>query len=155
MLQDQKEALEFEKRDIDMNSALNRKILSRSIFYLTAWALMPAAADAAAAPDLVYVHCSNGGGDYRISELNHSVSVFSTRYQQYRPLCPDCDIIEWGNRITMKDGVKTYIQIDRMTGDLSIQRNDARQNPAPGEPRSYRGGCTRGTVVARSSVRAF
>ncbi|MEI9928262.1 MAG: hypothetical protein WDN44_11935 [Sphingomonas sp.] len=105
----------------------------------------------AAVPDLIYVHCNGGGGDFRISELNHTVAQFSARYQQYRPVCPSCEILEWGDRITMKDTTKTYIQFDRMTGDVVIERAGGRLIPGA----SYRGLCTRGTVVTVKSVRAF
>lgn len=112
--------------------------------------LVPASAGAAI-PDLVYIHCNNGGGDYRISELNHMVSKFSVRYQQYRPLCPSCDIIEWGDRITMKDGAKIHIQIDRRTGEMIIQTQGGALIPGG----SFSGTCTRGTVVSAKTVRAF
>jgi len=111
---------------------------------------VPAVANAGV-PDLVFIHCNNGGGDYRISELNHMVSKFSVRYQQYRPLCPTCDIIEWGNRITMKDGTKTYIQIDRVSGDVIIQRAGASVIPGG----SYSGTCARGAAVVAKTTRAF
>jgi hypothetical protein len=132
-----------------MFSEPKRAIWSRTIFMLAGGLCLSGAA-VAAVPDLVYVHCTGTGGDYRISELNHEISQFSVRYQQYRPLCPECDILEWGNKITMKDGATTYIQFDRITGDVSIQRTGVRVVPA-----SYRGTCARGTIVTAKTVRAF
>ena len=129
----------------------SRHALGRGAYLFFVAALFVPTTAGAIAPDLVYIHCNNGGGDYRISELNHSVSKFSERHQQYRPVCPACDILEWGDRITMKDGPRTYIQIDRMTGDMVIQRTGG--PVIPGE--SFTGTCTRGTIVARKGVRAF
>jgi hypothetical protein len=132
-------------------SATTKTRRKRAVAYcVAAVAAVPAVANAGV-PDLVFIHCSNGGGDYRISELNHMVSKFSVRDQQYRPLCATCDIIEWGNRITMKDGTKSYIQIDRMTGDVVIQRFGAAVTPAS----SYAGTCARGAAVVAKTTRAF
>ena len=108
-------------------------------------------AGGATPPDLVYIHCNNGGGDYRISELNHTVSRFSVRLQQYRSICPTCEVIEWGDRITMKDGARTYVQIDRLTGDMVIQR--AGGSVIPGG--AYTGNCQRGAPITPRTTRAF
>ncbi len=131
--------------------SISKGAVPKAIAYCFASLAFAPAAISAGIPDLVYIHCNNGGGDYRISELNHSVTKFSERYQQYRPLCPTCDIIEWGNRITMKDGTKAYIQIDRMTGDVIIQRTSAALIPTG----SYSGTCARGTPITAKTTRAF
>lgn len=131
--------------------SISKGVIARTAAYCFVSVMAAPAAAGPGVADLVYIHCNNGGGDYRISELNHSVSKFSERYQQYRPLCPTCDVLEWGNRITMKDGTKTYIQIDRMTGDIVIQRTSAAVIPGG----SYSGTCARGTPVTARTVRAF
>ena len=110
--------------------------------------------------DPIYIHCRNAGADFRISELNHVVSQFSDRYQEYRPVCRECDIVEWGDKITMRDGDKTFVQVNRLTGEVVIQRNEAREGAGPTELRSYRGTCVKGgrvvpTAGSVASTRAF
>ena len=102
---------------------------------------------AAPLPDLTYFKCKNAAGDFRISELNHSVSQFSDRYQEYRPVCRECTVTEWGDRIIMRDGDKTFVQVNRLTGDMSIQRNNAAPGAGPFELRSYHGTCVKSTRV--------
>jgi hypothetical protein len=111
--------------------------------------------------DPIYIHCRNAGSDFRISELNHSVSQLSDKFQEYRPVCRECDIVEWGDRITMRDGDKTIVQVNRMTGDINIQRNDAKDGAGPTDLRSYRGMCVKGNKIVPmaggqgASARAF
>ena len=103
-------------------------------------------ASAAVPVDSVYIHCDNAGGDFRISELNHSLSQFSERYQEYRPVCPECEIIEWDNRITMKDAARTFIQINRVSGFVLVQRNNTKAS-GPFDIYSFQGTCRRATMV--------
>ena len=128
-----------------MNLTNRTWLRSQKLALVTLIALLPTWAGAAAPGDALYIHCQNGGADFRVSELNHSVSQFSDRYQEYRAICADCDIIEWGNRIVMKNGRKTLVLIDRLTGDISIQRNDAGADAGPFDVHSYHGTCLPGT----------
>ena len=105
------------------------------------------AAKAEVTGDLIYVHCSESGGDFRISELNHSVSYFSERYQEYRPVCRDCEITEWGNIIAMKDGARTVVLIDRMAGRILIRGSEAKPIAGSYSVRSFQGTCVRGKPV--------
>ena len=99
--------------------------------------------------DSVYIHCRNDAGDYRISDLNHSVAKYSERYRDYRPLCLLCNVTQWGNVITMDVGVRMSIRIDRMKGYISIRdRGEDNDDDGPGQPRSYHGACVRGQMVA-------
>ena len=103
-----------------------------------------ASASAEVAGDVTYVHCRDSGGDFRISELNHSVSYFSDRYQAYRPVCRDCEITEWGANVTMKDGAKTVVQIDRVSGRIWIRGSDAKDIPGSYAVRPFQGICVKG-----------
>ena len=113
--------------------------------------LMTSHSAMAQVPDLSYVRCSNGGGDFRISELNHSVHEFSVREQRYRPVCSDCDITEWGNRITMVNRSKTFIQLDRISGHVIVKR--AGSTVIPGF--SFSGTCAKGSAVVGRLGRVF
>ncbi len=123
----------------------------RSSAVLFAFAALTPASASAAPADLSYVRCPNGGGDYRISELNHSITQFSEREQRYRLICSDCDIIEWGNRIVMKNANKTFIQFDRVSGEVSVQKPGSAIIPGF----SYRGNCSKSTVVVARATRVF
>ena len=103
-------------------------------------------ASTAHAADIVYVRCADSSGDFRISELNHSVMQFSDRYQEYRPVCRDCDIVEWGSRIVMR-GPTTTVQINRISGSITIDRSNVKPNAMPTDLRSFRGTCVKGKVV--------
>ena len=123
---------------------------------MACWFILGIAVPASATPpsDSTYVHCRSAGGDFRISELNHSVSQFSDRYQEYRPVCRECDIVEWGDRITMRDGDKTFVQVNRLTGDISVQRNGAKDGGGPFDVHSFHGTCAKGTRVAPNGGQA-
>jgi hypothetical protein len=123
-----------------------KSIITGSVTILLPFA-WSASAMAAVTSDYIYIHCPDSDQDIRISELNHKVSQFSDKYQQYRPMCPDCDISEWGNRITMKDGARTFVQINRITGYIYVQRSDARNDASPFDIRSFRGTCAKGNMV--------
>ncbi len=119
-----------------------------------------ASASAEIAGDAVYIHCRDSGGDFKISELNHSVSYFSDRYQEYRPVCRDCEVTAWGSNITMKDGDRTVVQIDRVSGRVWVRGSDAKEVPGAFAVRSFQGTCMRGTPVVPSkrnseTARAF
>ncbi|CAN5490389.1 hypothetical protein BH09PSE4_BH09PSE4_15410 [soil metagenome] len=116
---------------------------TRALFIGMCGASLSVSASAAVPPDSIYFHCDNAGGDFRISELNHSVSQYSERFQEYRILCSECDITEWGNKITMKDGTKTFIQVNRMTGFVLIQRSNAASLPGSSDIYSFQGTCKR------------
>ena len=119
--------------------------------------LLGGSAQAATPGDSIYFHCDTPSADFRISDLNRSVSLFDRRSQQYRPLCIDCEVLEWGDRIRMRDGIKTVVQINRVSGQVSIQRNMTRSEGGPFENSSFLGTCRRGTMVLPKpkSNRAF
>ena len=130
--------------------AQETRAMSKAALLLAMMIAGPAAS--AGVPDIAYIHCPGNGGDFRVSELSHVISQFSVREQQYKPLCATCVISEWGDRIVMKDGVKTSILFNRITGEVAIQRSSAgKVIPTT----SYRGICARGTVVTARTVRAF
>lgn len=135
-------------------------LIARKAIYAIGAASLAAAASAAPPSDSIYIRCDNAGGDFRISDLNHSVSQYSPKSQEYRVLCADCDITEWGDRITMKDGAKTFIQINRVSGMVSVQRNNAKSGSGPLDIYSFQGVCRRGPMVvptrgSKIPVRAF
>jgi hypothetical protein len=121
----------------------HRIIASVSLTIASLGFLATASPGQALVPDVVYIHCSGTGGDFRISELNFSVGEYSSRQQRYRPVCDGCEVLEWGNRIIMRDGDKTYVQFDRMSGAASIQRATTANAPSL----SYRGSCVRAGIV--------
>lgn len=135
-------------------------VIIRRMAFAVGGASLTIAATAAPPGDSIYIRCDNAGGDFRISDLNHSVSQYSTKGQEYRVLCADCDITEWGDRITMKDGAKTFIQINRLSGMVSVQRNNAKPGTGPLDIYSFQGVCRRGPMVvptrgAKVPPRAF
>lgn len=105
------------------------------------------AVQAEVAGDVTYVECTNSGGNFRISELNRTVSYFSDRFQEYRPICRDCEITEWGNTIVMKSGTRTIVQIDRLSGRIWVRGMEAKPVAGSYTVRSFQGSCTRGKAA--------
>ena len=143
-----------------MKHATSRTKALRWTFGILSLALASAAASAEVAGDAIYIHCRDSGGDFKISELNHSVTYFSDRYQEYRPVCRDCEITSWGSDIVMKDGDKTMVQIDRISGRIWVHGSDAKDVAGAYSVRAFQGICTRGTPVTASkrkieTARAF
>ena len=101
--------------------------------------------------DWVYVHCSGGGGDFRISELSHKVSQFSVASQGYRATCAECQVVEWGDKITLLDENGDGIKLDRVSGRVSIRQSRS----AKGAAVNFDGICTRGSFVAGKPSRVF
>jgi hypothetical protein len=93
--------------------------------------------------DLTYVSCNESGGSFRLSELNRTVYYFSDKYQDYRPVCRNCEVTEWGDNITLKDGVRTVVQIDRISGRILVRGTDARTVPGS-FTQPFKGICVRG-----------
>lgn len=121
---------------------------ARSMVAIIMLAVTTTDADAAIPKDSVYIHCRNEGGDLRISDLNHSVSRYSQRYGDYRPLCVLCNITEWGNIISMDDGARMSVRIDRLKGYVSIkERSDDGDEDGAGQLHLYHGACVRGQMM--------
>lgn len=119
----------------------------RNLLSIVFIAAVPLSAGAQTVPDMSYVHCPGVERDLRISELTHTVSQFSNRFQQYRPVCRECTVTEWGNRITLRGGDGNFIQINRVTGYVIVERSSAQGDGSPFAVRSFRATCARGTMV--------
>jgi hypothetical protein len=113
-------------------------------FFCFALGSVSIAAAAEVPGDLTYVHCSEPGADFRLSELNRTVSYFSDKHQAYRPVCRDCEITEWGNNIVMKDGPMTVVQIDRMIGRIWVRGTEAKPVAGAFSTRTFQRSCVRG-----------
>jgi hypothetical protein len=104
-------------------------------------------ASAEVAGDQTFISCSDSGGSFRISELNRSVYRFSERYQEYRPICRDCEVVEWGQRIVLKDGSQTVVQMDRQSGRILVRGMPAKNVAGSFAVQSFQGVCKKGRAV--------
>jgi hypothetical protein len=129
-------------------------------FCALALSAVAVSAGAEVAGDVTFVTCSQAGGSFRISELNRTVSYFSDRYQEYRPICRDCEITEWGNNITLRDDGRTIARIDRVSGTIWVRGTEAKPVAGSTSVRSFEGKCVRGKAAvpkkkSLESARAF
>jgi hypothetical protein len=118
--------------------ALTGKVLTTLLVLTTA---APSLAEVPG--DMVYVTYSESGGSFRISELNRTIYYFSNKAQDYRPVCRNCEVTEWGDNITLKNGDRTIVQIDRISGRVLVRGTEA--STLPGSfTQPFKGVCVRG-----------
>ena len=142
-----------------MHRIFHRLKSSARIVGLLGSCLLAAPAVAEVSGDFTFINCSQSGGSFRISELNRSIFYFSDKYQEYRPVCRNCEVTEWGDNITMKDGVRTIVRIDRISGRVLVRGNQGR-DVVGSYTQPFQGICVRGKAsVARpaplKTARAF